>query len=197
MKRGIFSLCALALFGFAQWACSKPKLTEAKAQQFAQGVMREVLPDLVLALQQKVSESGTAAAVPFCNEFAPKYGKMKIERWSPKAVTELGAKSFRFKRISARNRNPNNAPSAAQASVLASWEQGSNKAAFFEEGGKFYTMHPIRISQPLCLGCHGSATDIDAKTAAAISKLYPQDKATGYKMGDLRGAFVTEIDFNQ
>lgn len=185
-------ISALALL-----TCGKPKLSEAKAQQFAQSVMREVLPDLVLALQQKVSESGTAAAVPFCNEFAPKYGKLKIDRWSPKAATELGAKSFKFRRVSARNRNPKNAPSEAQARILAGWEQGSNRAAFFEEGGKFYTMHPIKISQPLCLGCHGSATDIDAKTAAAISKLYPQDKATGYKLGDLRGAFVTEIELNQ
>ncbi len=185
-------ISALALL-----ACGKPRLTEAKAQQFAQSVMREVLPDLVLALQQKVTESGTAAAVPFCNEFAPKYGKLKMERWSPKAIAELGAKSFKFRRVSARNRNPKNAPSETQTRILAGWEQGSNKAAFFEEGGKFYTMHPIKISQPLCLGCHGSATDIDAKTAAAISKLYPQDKATGYKIGDLRGAFVTEIEFKQ
>ncbi len=191
-KKTVYLIAALALL-----ACGKPKLSEAKAQQFAQSVMREVLPDLVLALEQKVSESGTAAAVPFCNEFAPKYGKLKIERWSPKAVTELGAKSFKFRRVSARNRNPKNAPSEAQARVLANWEQGSNKAAFFEEGGKFYTMHPIKISQPLCLGCHGGPADIDAKTAAAISKLYPQDKATGYKLGDLRGAFVTEIELSQ
>ncbi len=187
-----YLISALALL-----ACGKPKLTEAKAQQFAQSVMREVLPEMVTALQQKVTESGTAAAVPFCNEFAPRFGKLKIDRWSPKATEELGAKSFKFRRVSGRNRNPKNAPSEAQARVLESWEKGSGKAAFFEEGGKFYTMHPIKISQPLCLGCHGSATDMDGKTAAAISKLYPQDKATGYKLGDLRGAFVTEIELSQ
>lgn len=197
MKFSPLITAMLVLLCFAPSACSKPKLSEAKAQQFAQSVMRDVLPDMVLALEQKVSQSGAAAAVPFCNEFAPKYGKLKMDTWAPKAVAELGAKSFKFRRISARNRNPKNAPNEAQARILENWEKGTIKPAFYEDAGKFYTMHPIKISQPLCLGCHGSATDIDAKTAAEISKLYPQDKATGYRLGDLRGAFVTEIELSQ
>jgi len=41
---------------------------------------------------------------------------------------------------------------------------------------------------PACLGCHGTeGGDINAKTLKIIKQKYPEDKATGYKEGDLRG----------
>jgi hypothetical protein len=47
---------------------------------------------------------------------------------------------------------------------------------------------PIVISNPLCLQCHGAPdAEIAPATLAAIRKLYPDDKATGYRSGDLRG----------
>jgi len=39
-----------------------------------------------------------------------------------------------------------------------------------------------------CLQCHG--TEISPAVSAKLTELYPQDKAVGYKEGDLRGAFV-------
>lgn len=47
---------------------------------------------------------------------------------------------------------------------------------------------PIVLGNPLCLQCHGApGKDITAETLAAIQKLYPDDKATGFQPGDLRG----------
>jgi hypothetical protein len=40
----------------------------------------------------------------------------------------------------------------------------------------------------LCLQCHG--LDIAPPVAEKIAELYPYDKATGYREGDIRGAFV-------
>jgi hypothetical protein len=40
----------------------------------------------------------------------------------------------------------------------------------------------------VCLKCHGS--DIDPKVKAKLQEAYPEDKATGYKLGDIRGAFT-------
>jgi len=37
-----------------------------------------------------------------------------------------------------------------------------------------------------CLKCHGE--QLDPAVQARIKELYPDDKATGYKTGDLRGA---------
>lgn len=40
----------------------------------------------------------------------------------------------------------------------------------------------------LCANCQG--TDIAPDLAAAIRAKYPQDQATGFKVGELRGAFT-------
>ncbi len=39
----------------------------------------------------------------------------------------------------------------------------------------------------LCLTCHGKTLAEPVK--ATLAELYPEDKATGFKVGDIRGAF--------
>jgi cytochrome c553 len=47
---------------------------------------------------------------------------------------------------------------------------------------------PIVLANTTCLKCHGATdTDIDADTLAALAIRYPQDEATGFQMGELRG----------
>ena len=50
----------------------------------------------------------------------------------------------------------------------------------------------IFIERPVCLSCHGPPGSLDPEVTTALKNLYPQDEATGYRMGDLRGAFVVE-----
>ena len=40
----------------------------------------------------------------------------------------------------------------------------------------------------VCLKCHGSEMKPGIK--AKLQELYPNDKATGFKLGDIRGAFT-------
>jgi hypothetical protein len=44
----------------------------------------------------------------------------------------------------------------------------------------------------LCLQCHGE--NISPEVQAELARLYPEDKATGYSAGDIRGAFVVTRD---
>jgi hypothetical protein len=46
-------------------------------------------------------------------------------------------------------------------------------------------------NQPLCLTCHGET--IDPELRARIRDLYPRDRATGFRDGDLRGVFWVEF----
>jgi hypothetical protein len=55
-----------------------------------------------------------------------------------------------------------------------------------DDGGATY-MQAI-VTQPLCVACHGTALAPDV--ASALARLYPSDRATGFAVGDLRGAFV-------
>jgi hypothetical protein len=54
---------------------------------------------------------------------------------------------------------------------------------------------PIVLSNPLCLQCHGTpGREIATATAEAIGQRYPQDRATGFRMGDVRGLWKVEIE---
>jgi mono/diheme cytochrome c family protein len=44
--------------------------------------------------------------------------------------------------------------------------------------------------QQVCLACHGPAASIAEDVAAKTQALYPADKATGYALGQIRGAIT-------
>jgi hypothetical protein len=58
-----------------------------------------------------------------------------------------------------------------------------------EEGGfkSVRYLKPI-ITQAPCLSCHGPAESISPEVKSIIDTNYPEDKATGYQINDLRGA---------
>jgi hypothetical protein len=45
-------------------------------------------------------------------------------------------------------------------------------------------------TQELCLACHGTAGRIDPAVRARLAELYPGDRATGYRPGEIRGALT-------
>jgi hypothetical protein len=51
-------------------------------------------------------------------------------------------------------------------------------------------VEPI-VVQPMCVTCHGA--DVAPDLRAKIEELYPDDQATGYAAGDLRGIFWAEL----
>jgi len=103
-------------------------------------------------------------------------------------------------RTSLKVRNTANAPDAWETKVLNEFEarkakgEDTTKIEYSEmvkQDGKnvFRYMKAIPIPEGApCLACHGEK--IDPAAAAKLKEIYPQDKATGYKQGDLRGAFT-------
>jgi hypothetical protein len=102
-------------------------------------------------------------------------------------------------RLSDRPRNPAHAASGKDLDAMQSFRAalktaGGPKPVTHEEADGSVTVRlPITISQPLCLQCHGSENDISAETKAALLKIYPQDKATGYQLDDLRGIWRIRV----
>jgi hypothetical protein len=47
-------------------------------------------------------------------------------------------------------------------------------------------VEPIRVKS-MCLTCHGAT--LAPEVASRIAELYPEDQATGFGEGDLRGVF--------
>ena len=190
-------ILALVVIGLFTATCGRKKSDQAQYLAFAGKVMQDALPPMIKTLQAQVDKNGHAASVGFCSQFAGEHGKAKNAEWAAKAIQELGVKSYRFRRVSDRNRNPKNAANAKQAEVLANWLKDGAKPTLYKEGNRIITMHPIKMALPMCLGCHGDENSQVEKAMVEIRKIYPDDKATGYKLGDLRGAFVTEAELSQ
>jgi len=53
-------------------------------------------------------------------------------------------------------------------------------------------VHPPAEGEGACLTCHGPTESIPEDVRAALRERYPDDKATGYAVGDLRGALWAE-----
>lgn len=104
-----------------------------------------------------------------------------------------------LQRVSDKNRNPLNEASKLDLEVLNEFKsllenEEPAMPVVREEDGKKVFYHAI-LTMPKCMHCHGEVgTDIDEKHYNQILSLYPNDLATGYEPGQVRGAF--KITFN-
>jgi len=142
---------------------------------------------LGMYLLSAIKDRGTEGAVEFCSTRA-----LQI---TDSMSQVLG---IRIKRVSDQNRNPVNIPenealSYIQKMKAAIAEKESPKPGFSETTEVYTGYYPI-LTDKLCIQCHGEKnTDIKAPTLSIINRLYPEDKATGFKLNDLRGIWVVEM----
>ena len=101
------------------------------------------------------------------------------------------------KRISGKPRNLIDTADAEEIKVLAEFAMELKQQAdspleklVTASNGKLRYYKGIVI-QPLCLNCHGD--NLAPAVLEVLQERYPEDKAIGYKIGDLRGAFVVEF----
>jgi hypothetical protein len=133
---------------------------------------------LTARLMEEMQKGGPAKAVAVCRDEAPALS------------AEVGrAAGVVVGRTSDRLRNPENRPPAwAEAAVkAAAGRQAADVApAAFALGDKVGLLRPLAMAGP-CARCHGTASELDPAAAAAIRAAYPQDAATGFRAGELRG----------
>jgi Protein of unknown function (DUF3365) len=106
---------------------------------------------------------------------------------------------FEITRTAMRVRNGDNLPDAWELANLEKFAKEIKAGAdpkkleaynvtTTTEGQKLFRyMRPIMMGEP-CLVCHG--TDVKGDVKSEIGKTYPDDKALGYNLNDLRGAFT-------
>ena len=143
--------------------------------------------ELKATLQASMKASGPIESISVCKDDAPQI--------SSKVSKEKG---MSVERTSIKYRNSENKPDTWETSVLAQFEQRKAKgeaiqtleySELTDHNGKqvFRYMKAIPTAD-VCLKCHGN--NVAQPIADKINKLYPNDKATGYKKGDIRGAFT-------
>ncbi|MGQ9917501.1 MAG: Tll0287-like domain-containing protein [Bryobacteraceae bacterium] len=174
-----------AILFLAGLAAQAPDARE-RASQAATGLGR-VLMEL---LGEELKRGGYAGAARACSELAQN------------VTEEFGReRGLEIRRVSLRARNPKDQPDEWEAAKLREWERlykpGSPPEEVFEvveEGGRRYARHmrPI-VVQAMCLGCHGMRESMAEEVRQALDERYPRDRATGYRAGDLRGAFSVTV----
>lgn len=176
-------LLALTTSSMAAAESPSPEALKAEAKTVIQTLAKNLMGELKSAAQ----EGGLPAAIEVCNTKA-----------MPLTDDVSGMKGWQISRTSLKLRNPQNAPDAWERQVLeqfaAQAEQGADlkKLAYSEvitdsEGRKsLRLMKAIPVAEQ-CLACHGS--QLKPAVSERLQVLYPHDNATGFKAGDLRGAF--------
>lgn len=139
-------------------------------------------------LRDALAQGGPEHAVELCKLQAPAVTSAvaadapEHDGWR---VTGLGRTALRL-------RNPDNAPPAAirdaVADLIGHHRPGQPPAEQLVRAGdsEIYYLRGIP-TEPPCLACHGSS--LPPSLAEAIRARYPQDEATGFAVGELRGVF--------
>lgn len=136
--------------------------------------------NLKAALQAGM-QRGPIAAIGACRDEAPGI------------ASELSTGGVLVGRSSHRLRNPDNAGPEWVTGVIDTYLADSASVMpvlVARLDGKVGYVEPIMI-QPMCLACHGKS--LDPELAARIGELYPGDRATGFREGDLRGVYWAEF----
>jgi hypothetical protein len=183
-----FGLVALTASVAAQESPSQSAANDARAE--ARKISAELTDQLRLLLGQEMAQGGIAGAVRVCSEVALRTTKNFSKE-----------KGRYVRRVSLKNRNPENAPDPYERQILEWLSQQQRDGKLPEEfseirtDGKGETLlyfKPVVIGA-MCLGCHGPAADLSPEVKNILAEKYPKDTATGYAAGDLRGAIAVRI----
>jgi hypothetical protein len=155
----------------------------------ARKVAGSVPPKLLAVLTEEIGKNGPEGAILVCRDKAPQLAKA--------ASDETG---WSVRRVSLRNRNPRAVPDAWERAALEDFDRRAasgesattlEKAEIVTEGGKqTYRYMRALPTQSLCLNCHGTPEQLSPAVTEKLKALYPDDKAVGYRPGDIRGAMT-------
>lgn len=185
------SLPALAARGPVETKPAEPPpgWEESAVRAQGQAVVTAAFNRLSSELMKALAAGGVSNALAVCSTQALPLTQAAGER--------LGVG---LRRVAARNRNPHNAPAPDEAAVLADFAARLGRseppvpAVVTRADGTATFFAPILLSSPLCLQCHGTpGRELREADAELIRRLYPEDRATGFALGDLRGMW--RVDF--
>jgi len=139
-------------------------------------------------LMDKIQKKGTLEAVKFCNVKAyPLTDSMAVVH------------NASIKRVSDNPRNPNNKANAIEQSQIEAFklflkEDKEIRPITIEYDKTVQFYYPI-LTNSMCLQCHGKVDDdIKPEVYKTLKALYPQDKAIGYDINNVRGIWSITLN---
>ncbi len=148
-------------------------------------------PKLLAMVQEEIDKGGFHGAISACSEKAPKM-----------AAAASQNTGWAIRRVSLKNRNPKAVPDAWEKAVLEDFDRraaagenpaGIEKAEIVADGDKKVLRYMKALPvQPVCTSCHGTPDKLTADVMARLKEVYPNDLATGYREGQIRGALTVK-----
>lgn len=188
MKR---SLAALLLAGAglsAAYAADDVAALSKETRETTQPLLAKV----VGTLKESLNKATPHETVDTCREKLPGMVKEMREKTG-----------WNIRRVSLKTRNAERGtPDEWEARVLADFDRraaAGEKREQLEageivqtpEGRVFRYMKALPV-QEACLTCHGDAAKLTPELKAKLATLYPKDQATGYELGQIRGALTVK-----
>lgn len=180
--KSLVVLSGIILTIFLPVGCSKQTGNESQSRVIPDSVyirqgdliVTKTFDTLRNALTSAIADGGFLHAISFCNEAA--YPITSV--YQREGIT--------IRRASDRYRNPENMADSLESAALALFVSDKSPRIIRTNEGVHY-VKPI-VVQGMCLYCHGvPGKEIKPEVLAAIREKYPEDRATGYQEGDLRG----------
>jgi len=178
------ALCGLAMSAPAEATDDELTALKAEAAAIVQAFAGELQGELLTAMK----DGGPINAIGICNDKAPTIAKAHED-----------ASGWTVARSSHKLRSGSNAPDDYTAAVIADFvarekagapAKGLVQAEIVEADGArvFRFVKAIPTGQP-CLNCHGG-DDVAPEVVAKLAELYPEDRARGFSVDQMRGVFT-------
>jgi hypothetical protein len=175
-------ICTLLAACCAQAALADEPTETAALEQQARELVTQFVGRLKPELRQAMADGGPTHAIEVCASEAPKI------------ADALSAESgWSVRRVSLRARNASRAtPDQWERRALEEFDRRHAAGAAAQTiqvsatSGDRYRYMQAQGTEGVCLVCHGASPAPAVENV--LQKYYPDDQATGYKMGQVRGA---------
>ncbi|MFB9056098.1 DUF3365 domain-containing protein [Mariniflexile ostreae] len=139
-------------------------------------------------LMGTIQKKGTHAALTFCNENAyPLTDSMSVVHRAT------------IKRVSDKPRNPDNQANTKELEYIETFKKdflnNHEPTPIVEDlGSQVQVYYPI-ATNAMCLQCHGKPNkNIEPQISKSLKLLYPNDKAIGYDINQVRGIWMVAFE---
>ncbi len=147
---------------------------------------QEFMQKLGAVLKGQLESGGPESAIGVCKQVAPAM------------AAEYSTNGQVLKRVSLKARNKGiGTPDAWETKHLQSFDRALSEskpvsemefsAVTEDQGGRWFRYIKAIPTQAMCLQCHGQPYQISEKTKDVLNREYPEDQATGYSVGSIRG----------
>ena len=162
---------------------NEPQITETEVKIKGDSIVKIAFKTLSSRLKSAMQTGGPHKAIEVCSKDA-----MRLTDSLSQVL------NIKIKRTSHKIRNPQNSPDEWEQKVINHYlkqiaENQELKPYVEQVNGKWRYAKPI-IIKPQCLVCHGEPS---GEIKDLLQKYYPQDQATGFKEGELRGIWSIEL----